>query len=267
MSESNHILKRMGVLNCTPDSFSDGGEIKTVEDFQYKIDQFRMVDALDLGAESTAPTNNAISTDLEWERLFPFLSYAKNLKYTVSIDTYHPETMLKVAKIWKDEKIQNRLIWNDVSGKYDDAVREYLSMDPNFTYVLCHNLAPSRELTTKHMDYLSTSTQGKFLEELADYFRPHLGPQIIIDPTLGFSKTYEQNWYVLEHFGELQRLLPHKEWLLGFSRKSLLRRKMGVVVMCEETKRDLDEFHQRIIEQLRPTLVDTVWIRSHTTVR
>jgi dihydropteroate synthase len=244
----------MGVMNITPDSFSDGGEF-FLSDFQAMLKQFGHLDALDIGAESTAPMNVAISHEQEWERLQPILSQVENLNCTLSLDTYHPETIFKLARNWKGP-----LIWNDVSGKFDESVREFLEMSEKFHYVFCHNLAASRELSIKHMDYLSNNEDEDFIEELAAFFNPHIHPRVIFDPCLGFSKSYEQNWYVLNHFSELQKRISHDRWLIGFSRKSFLRRKYNVTLKQRDR---LDQLHIAEVARLIPSLIGEVWIRTH----
>lgn len=253
----------MGVINITPNSFSGLGETLSPADVAKRFNQFGQVEALDLGAESTAPMNKSIGHEEEWERLVPFLPYLKTLHVPLSLDTYHPETINKVARLWLKERIEVPLIWNDVSGKFDHFVEEFLSLSNKFSYVFCHNLAPSRELSGKHMDYLSPMQGEEYLEELVAYFLPFKRDRVILDPTLGFSKTYEQNWLVLENFGELQRKVGHDQWLLGFSRKSFLRKKLGFEKITSENREELDLHHQKILADIRPQLRGTVFIRTH----
>lgn len=213
------ILKRMGVINITPNSFSDPGETFSSDSISRKISFLSKFDILDIGAESTAPKNASLDWESEWERWQMVLPLLKGLNCAISADTYHPETIFELLKYWKDQKLPSRLIWNDVSGKYDSYVKDFLKT--GFDYVFCHNLAPNRELTGRHMDYVKPEM------DLYEYFRSHRHPQVIFDPCLGFSKTYEQNWAIIEKFDELQKKLQHDRWLIGFSRKSFLRKKYG----------------------------------------
>lgn len=253
----------MGVINITPNSFSGLGETLSPADVAKRFNQFGQVEALDLGAESTAPMNKSISSEEEWGRLAPYLSYLKTLNVPLSLDTYHPETIIKVAKLWLKEEIETPLIWNDVSGKFDHFVEEFLSFSPKFSYVFCHNLAPTRELSGRHMDYVSPLQGEEYLEELAAYFLPFKRERVILDPTLGFSKTNEQNWLILENFGKLQRKVGHDQWLLGFSRKSFLRRKLGFEKITSENREELDLYHQKILVDIKPQMTGTVLIRTH----
>lgn len=253
----------MGVVNITPNSFSDGGEIQRVDQFNQRLVKFREVDCIDLGAESTAPMNQPISSDEEWERFIPFLSAIKKIPSAVSIDTYHPETIEKISKLWIDEKIKTPLIWNDISGKFDQSVRAFLNFNENFYYIYCHNLAPTRQLSGSHMDYMSTLKGGAFLDELADFFMPYRHGRVIFDPCLGFSKNYEQNWYILDHFSELQSKVDHWNWVIGFSRKSFLRKKFNIDQLDSISKEKLDFIHKDVLDKIVPGLKGSVWIRTH----
>lgn len=253
----------MGVINITPNSFSGLGETLSPVKVSERIEEFGDIDVLDVGAESTAPMNESIGFEEEWKRLEPFLSTLKSVNVPISIDTYHPETIGQVADFWKEQGIKLPLIWNDVSGKFDQHVEEFLNLNNNFYYIFCHNLAPERELAGKHMEFISQLEGDQYLEELVSYFRPYKRERVILDPTLGFSKTYEQNWLVLSKFSELQKKVDHSFWLLGFSRKSFLRKRLGLEKITPENRELLDQYHQKVLNELIPDLKGTVWIRTH----
>ena len=251
-------LNRMGVMNITPNSFSDGGEVLSPENFQKKLSLMGPLHALDIGAESTAPMNDSISWKDEWERWQLILDFLPKLNVTISADTYHPETIHQLIKFWKDQNIQSPLIWNDVSGKFDDAVSDFLKAGDNFQYVLCHNRAPTRELSGKHMDYAKES--GDILEELKTFFSPRINPRVIFDPCLGFSKSYEENWKILDHFSELQKITGHDQWLLGFSRKSFVRKKYNLTMSERD---ELDRLHGEILDNVLKDATGEIWVRTH----
>ncbi len=242
--------KRMGVINITPDSFSDGGEYFSTSSIQSRLHFLDSFDAIDIGAESTAPMNASLSWETEWLRWQMVLPFFKNLRSSISIDSYHPETVFEIVRYCKDQRLNNKLIWNDVSGKFDEAVKDFLTLGHD--YVFCHNLAPSREQTGQHMNYVQDEIQ------LADYFAPFLHPQVIFDPCIGFSKTQEQNWQILNTFGQLQKEVGHQRWLLGFSRKSCLRKKYG-----SEDRAYLDTLHVEIVSQILTSTSGELWIRTH----
>lgn len=246
----------MGVINITPDSFSDGGEFSH-HNFQEKLLSFSTSDAIDLGAESTAPMNESISWETEWERLKPNLGFLKKFPGVLSFDTYHPETLEEIMRFYLDHGFEQDLIWNDVSGKFDHSVHDFLSISDKFHYVYCHNLAPKRELSGRHMDYVDP---GLSLESLRDYFGGFKQPQVIFDPCLGFSKNYAQNWMILENFAKLAEMVGHDRWLLGFSRKSFLRKKYDLTL---EQKSELDQKHVDVLKDLKLPMSGEVWIRTH----
>lgn len=241
-------------MNVTPNSFSDGGEI-TPQNFTEKLKSFGTIDAIDIGAESTAPMNQSISWQTEWDRLKVFMPMIGEFKGSISIDTYHPETIEEVVRYYVDHGWNQELIWNDVSGKFDGFVYDFLSMTPNFTYILCHNLCPTRAFTGKHMDYVDPELT---LEKMAEFYTAFKIPRIIFDPCLGFSKTYEQNWEILNRFDELQKLTGHDRWLLGFSRKSFLRKKFDLTV---EQREELDKKHIEVLSRVKAS--GEVWVRTH----
>ncbi len=232
----------MGVMNITPNSFSDGGE--------YDLSRLsESADAWDIGAESTAPMNAPITADEEWARLEKHLPELIKVPL-LSLDTYHPETIFRMSSLRKN------LIWNDVSGKFDTHVENFLSLDSSFQYVLCHNHAPTRELSGRHMDYVLGTT----LDTLTDFFLKYKHPRVIFDPCLGFSKTYEENWKILENMAELQKRVRHPRWLIGFSRKSFLRKKFSLTL---ENREELDVKHVQVLSEVLADLHGEVWIRTH----
>ncbi len=240
----------MGVINVTPNSFSDGGETYSPESIQNKLTTYSTFDAIDIGAESTAPMNASVPWEVEWERWKVVLPLISKMKTTLSVDTYHPETIFKMVKFWQDQKLSQPLIWNDVSGKFDDYVKEFLKSGHD--YVFCHNLAPTRELSGSHMEYVS------YQMDLKSYFLPHVHPQVIFDPCLGFSKSFEQNWQILDGFSSLQEQVPHQRWLLGFSRKSFLKKKYQT-----QDREKLDQVHLSEVKRVLQDAKGEVWIRTH----
>ena len=243
-------INRMGVMNITPDSFSDGGELSSPDLIFERLQTLLKFEAIDIGAESTAPKNSPITWKTEWERWLVVLPLLKEVTTTISADTYHPETIFELVKYWKDHKLKSKLIWNDVSGKFDDSVRDFLKT--GFDYVFCHNLSPTRELSGRHMDYVLADL------DLQGFFHQQRHPQVIFDPCLGFSKTYEQNWEILASFEDLQKKVNHNRWLIGFSRKSFLRKKF-----LTDDREQLDQIHVSLLVEFLKLASGEVWVRSH----
>lgn len=257
-------LKMMGVINITPNSFSGDSASLTPDILASKLLTFKEVPILDFGAESTASMNAPISYDEELSRFAPYLDQILSWdKGVVSIDTYHPEIISFFQKEWMKRSKRNPLVWNDVSGKWDDEVERFLSISGPYSYVFSHNLAPTRSESGTHMKFTADQlTKEEFFQGLVEYFRPYARPRVILDPCFGFSKTYEQNWEAIERFGELQKTLNHDRWLFGISRKSFLRQKYGLTNSMED--RDLlDQHHMAEVQRLSSHWMGEVWIRTH----
>ena len=114
----------MGVMNLTPDSFSDGGNLNTLKKVEDTfLQMLNWANVVDLGAESTAPFNDSIDLITEFKRFeinfFPILQKLKDPKIKVSIDTYKPELFYEIYHVFKYFWPETKLIFNDVSGKID----------------------------------------------------------------------------------------------------------------------------------------------------
>lgn len=219
-------VKVWGVMNITPDSFSDGGQLKSSADLLHSLTQFTL-DGADVGAESTNPRAQPITAAQERERLECFLlplldQWPTHLR--LSIDSYKLETME-----WLVPKIPAaiHLVWNDVSGKVSEAL-PLLQQYPRLDYVACHNPAPTRAQSGQHMNYVS---DGVITPQLREFFQKteaifseaDLLDRIIADPCFGFGKSRAQNYELLETLPSLMDELNFKSWMWGVSRKAFLR--------------------------------------------
>lgn len=227
MKIKNSKFKFMGVVNITPNSFSDGGVVSTPSLVLEKVREHYSngASSFDFGAESTAPSNKPITIDEELKRfeelLYPVVREIAKLRKPISIDTYKPEVFKKVAKYIYSKDPSAELIWNDVSGSVDDELVKVLEGFPEVNYVFSHNLAPKRSLTSRHMEYQSPRL------DLEDFFKVNLKElkfheNIILDPCFGFSKNFEQNWELIKFMPDLASYIK-KPWLLGVSRKSFFK--------------------------------------------
>jgi len=227
MKTKNSNLKFLGVVNITPDSFSDGGQVNSPELVLEKTREHykKGASAFDFGAESTAPMNPAISGEEELKRfeelLFPVIGDITNLRKPISIDTYKPEVFKAVAEKIYSVESSAELIWNDVSGSVDQSLIETLEVFPHIKYVLSHNLAPKRSLTSRHMEYQSPRL------DLEEFFKTNLKElsfheNILLDPCFGFSKNFEQNWELIKYMPDLASYLK-RPLVLGVSRKSFFK--------------------------------------------
>lgn len=240
-SQQKH--KIMGVMNLTPDSFSDGG---LHLDIQKNLETFisfkkQNVAVFDIGAQSTAPMNSAISESVELERFekyfFPLLSQSEQFyeeDIVFSIDTYRPKVFTQVRDEILNHLPNSQLYWNDVSGVLSSEVFEILKEHKKTSYVYCHNLVKDREQTNDHMNFVANhSTREDLLFDLMNYFTnagfkfmsSGLQDQVVFDPCFGLAKSYEQNLWLLEVLPKVvQSCHADQKWVVGVSKKSFLQK-------------------------------------------
>jgi dihydropteroate synthase len=209
----------MGILNVTPDSFSDGGKFF---DGKKAVDQaLRLVeegaDILDVGGESTRPGSDAVSEEEEIKRVLPVIQAA--VRYTtapVSIDT----TKARVAKAALDA---GAAMVNDVSAlRFDEKMGELVAA-AGVPLVVMHMRGVPKTMQAGPIEYADLLAEIRtFLEEslqrAADAGVER--EQIIVDPGIGFGKTPEHNLTILNRIGELLAL--GRPVLVGPSRKAFI---------------------------------------------
>lgn len=209
------MVKLVGILNVTPDSFSDGGQFL---DPIAAVAQAKQLFAdgaslIDVGAESTRPNAIPLTDAEEWTRLEPVLKVLiPAYPELISLDSYHPVTFEQAFAI-------GPVIMNDVTGFNDPDMVEMaiclkatviISHLPNMSLQEAHKLAPVNSMETVKYDLL---TKAALLESKG------LGrEQIILDPGIGFGKTMELNRQLLT-FAEL---VPEYKVMIGHSRKRFL---------------------------------------------
>ena len=208
----------MGILNLTPDSFSDGGRFLNPE--QALEQAFQLIqdgaDILDLGAESTRPGAKSVSEEEELNRLLPVLDRLRGqVQVAISVDT----TKSKVARCALEHGAH---IINDVSGLHQDPKIAQAVQEFGAGLVVMHRRGTpeTMQLMTNYNDLVGDVNRelSKSIEIAESY---GVSPdQIVIDPGIGFSKTAEQSLELLEHLGELKRL--GRPILIGTSRKSFI---------------------------------------------
>lgn len=209
----------MGILNVTPDSFSDGGLYNTVEAAVQRARQMvdEGADLIDIGGESTRPGHTKISASEEISRVLPIIrEVAQAVRVPLSIDTYKAETAEKAVKAGAG-------IINDVWGAKADPDIARVAAQYNVPIVLMHN----RE-HTRYSDIMADMIRE--LKESIEIARRAgvSDEQIILDPGIGFAKTYEQNLEVMRRLDELTAL--GYPVLLGTSRKSFIARTLDLPV-------------------------------------
>lgn len=203
----------MGILNVTPDSFSDGGKYDVMSKAIEHVGQMVIdgVDVIDIGGESTRPGHTKISEEEEIERVLPVIRAVKERwEIPVSIDTYKAKVARAAVEAGAD-------MINDIWGlRYEKAMAETVK-ETGVPVCVMHN--------RKEADYQN------YMEDVCKDLQESLriakeagiaSDKIILDPGIGFAKSYEQNLSMLKHMKELEKL--GYPLLLGSSRKSVIGR-------------------------------------------
>jgi dihydropteroate synthase len=207
----------MGVVNVTPDSFSDGGtfvhaEAAIAHGLAMAADG---ADIVDVGGESTRPGAAPVEPAEEWRRVGPVVTELAAAGLTVSIDTMHRVTAEKALKA-------GARIVNDVSGGLNDADLPRLVADAGVPYVVMHWRARSADMQSRAVYDDVVSDVCRELSARVDALLA-LGisvDQLVLDPGLGFAKTAAHNWSLLAQLDVLLAL--GRPLLVGASRKSFL---------------------------------------------
>ena len=208
----------MGIVNATPDSFSDGGRHATASAAQAHCEQLLRegADMLDIGGESTRPDARQPDADEELARVRPVLRHAVTLGVPVSVDTSAPEVMRAALDLGVD-------IINDVRSLVRPGALAAVAAHPACGVCLMHMQGePGVMQRSPHYD-------GDVVREVAAWLRQRLAEvraagvapdRIALDPGIGFGKTPAHNWALLQRQAELLAL--DQPLLVGWSRKSTL---------------------------------------------
>src|SRR6201998_770558 len=213
----------MGVLNVTPDSFSDGGKFFRVEDAVNAALAMERAgtDILDIGAESTRPGSTGISGEEELERLLPVLQGLRGgLKIPISIDT-------QKARVAELALGAGAAMLNDISGLKSDPRIAEVAAQHGVPLILMHMRGTPRTMQKKPWarDVMKDVTAG-LRESVAIARRAGVRKtQIILDPGIGFGKSFAQNYELLAKLPDLAKL--GYPLLVGTSRKGFLGTTLG----------------------------------------
>lgn len=227
----------MAILNVTPDSFSDGGKIASVDEAVRQAERFISEGAgiLDVGGESTRPGSERISVDEEIDRVVPVIqAISERFDIPVSIDT-------SKAEVAEAALAAGAEIINDISGlRFDERIAQVAARNKS-GLILMHSRGEFETMHTQEpvSDILADVCTGfrSSLEkaETAGVAQKH----IVLDVGIGFGKTLEQN---LELIGKLDRLiadLPQYPMLVGASRKSFLGKILNDAPVSERLRGSL----------------------------
>ena len=210
----------MAILNVTPDSFSDGGKLASVDDALRQAEEFinEGADILDVGGESTRPGSSRVSIDEEIRRVVPVIeSIAKRFDVPISVDTTKAEVAERAIEAGAE-------VINDISAmRFDERIGEVASLNGT-GLVLMHSRG---EFETMHTQPLV----AEIFDEVSACFRTALATAkdfgvadecIALDVGIGFGKTPDQNLALIAKLDKLTAEFPDHPMLVGTSRKSFI---------------------------------------------
>ena len=220
--------KVMGIVNVTPDSFSDGGQHATTRAALAHCEQLLKEGAniLDIGGESTRPGAPAVSLEEELARVLPVVREAVRLNVPISVDTYKAGVMQAVLDTGVD-------IINDVWALRQAGAQQVIAAHASCGVCLMHMHGEPQTMQTLPM-------QGSSIQPVVEFLKRHaqrlqtigvVSQRIALDPGVGFGKTVSQNFELLAHQDQLLAL--GYPLLVGWSRKS----SVGAVSGCEVGER------------------------------
>ena len=225
----------MGVVNVTPDSFSDGGRWATTE---LAVAHGRQLiaqgaDLLDVGGESTRPGARRVDPAEEQNRVLPVIRELADAGVAVSVDTIHAATAAAAIEA-------GAVIVNDVSGGLADPAMAGVLADAGVVYICQHWRGDPRTMDglTDYGGDVLAGVEAELrarLDHLAD--AGLADEQVVIDPGLGFAKTHEQSWRLLAATARLREDL-RRPVLIGASRKRFLALALPDDVAADPLARD-----------------------------
>jgi dihydropteroate synthase len=213
----------MGILNITPDSFSDGGDYMSPDRALLRAHEMiaEGADLIDIGGESSRPGAKDVSEQEESKRVLPIIRLIRqHSSIPLSIDTR------KARVAW--QALENGAnIVNDISGGLHDPEMAAVIAKSQAKIIIMHMRgSPQTMQGLTDYDNLIEEIETHLLERCRYFEAAGVNPRdIIIDPGLGFAKTAEQNWTILRHVGSFQRF--GYQTLIGASRKSFIKSELG----------------------------------------
>lgn len=207
----------MGILNCTPDSFFDGGRYRSVDKALYRVAQMvdEGVDLIDIGGESSRPGAKSVAASVELDRVLPIIeAVAARFGVIMSIDTTKPEVMREAINAGVE-------LVNDINALRTPGAIDIVR-DSGAAACLMHmrgephsmQQAPSyKNVASEVRDFLAERIQVAIMAGVSR-------AKLCVDPGFGFGKTEEHNYLLLAALNQIAGLgLPV---MVGFSRKSML---------------------------------------------
>ena len=214
--------KVMGILNLTPDSFYDGGKFRKEKEILLHVEKMLSLGAtfIDLGAYSSRPGAEEVSTDEECKRLLPVIELILGQfpDALISIDTFR-------AHVAKEAISIGASMINDISAGFMDESMLNVIAENNIPYIMMHMRGNPQTMQEK-------TSYDNLVRDIILYFSERLSvakskgiKDLIIDPGFGFSKSLEQNYELLNQLDLLKMI--EKPLLVGVSRKSMIYKLLG----------------------------------------
>jgi dihydropteroate synthase len=217
--------KVMGIVNVTPDSFSDGGRYASTRLALAHCEELVVQGAhiLDIGGESSRPGTPPVTLEEERARVIPVVRDAVTLGLPISVDTYKPEIMREVLDLGAD-------IINDIWGLRREGAMDAIASHPNCGVCIMHMHGEPGTMQRSPMEGDAVPQVREFLRVQSDALRKRGvdAARIAWDPGIGFGKTGEQNFALLARQSQL--LDAGYPLVIGWSRKSSLGNVTGLPV-------------------------------------
>lgn len=234
--------KVMGILNITPDSFSDGGQYLIQKNAIIQAEKMisEGVDIIDIGAQSTRPNATKLNASEEISRLGNIISIIKKEfpEVIISLDTFYSE----VVKFGVQEGID---IINDISAGQFDVKMSGVVAETKLPYILMHSNADYEELHNKNIDEDVILYLNKFISEKVAQLHSLGIMDVIVDPGFGFGKNIAQQFQMIN---ELEYIGFQKYPLLvGISRKSFIYKSVGKSPL--EIDEETQKLHLQALEK------------------
>ena len=234
--------KIMGILNLTPDSFSDGGKFNNEKSALLHAEKLLKdgADFIDIGAQSTRPNAEYLSAEEEKRRIGNVISLIKKEfpEALISIDTFYAD----VVKFGYNEGMD---VVNDISGGYFDENLLPTVAETRLPYILMHSNTSYATMHEKiHYDDITMSVNYYFSEKVNQLQKLGIH-DIILDPGFGFGKTIEDQYKMIdeiEHIGFEKFPL-----LIGISRKSFIYKPFGK--LPTEINEETQNLHRKVLEK------------------
>ncbi len=201
----------MGILNVTPDSFSDGGKFNNIDKaIEHAKEMISMgADIIDIGGESTRPNHTAVEAEEEIRRVIPVIEALKSeIEVPISVDTYK-------AKVAEEAIKKGAALINDVWGFKKDADMAKVAAKYNVACCLMHNRQEANYASLIE-DILKDLQESISIALSAGVSKEN----VILDPGIGFAKSYEENLETMNKLESIKSL--GYPVLLGTSRKSMI---------------------------------------------